>query len=153
MFQLTDVIERHHVVPGLDARDKASLLDELARRAALALKVDEGRIKASLQARELLGSTGVGQGVAIPHARIEGLKQPFGMFARIEPAIAFDAIDSLPVDLVFLLLTPAQGTAGHLSALAAIARRLRDPATAAAIRAAASGAEIFDALCGSRNST
>lgn len=146
MFKLGDVIERHHVVPGLDARDKTSLLDELARRAALALKVDEGRIKAALEAREHLGSTGVGQGVAIPHARIDGLKQPFGMFARIEPAIAFGAIDNQPVDLVFLLLTPAQGSAGHLSALAAISRRLRDPATAAAIRAAANGGEIFDRL-------
>ena len=146
MFKLSDVIERHHVVPGLDARDKASLLEELARRAAVALKVNEGKIKAALHAREHLGSTGVGNGVAIPHARIEGLKQPFGMFARIEPAIAFGAIDNAPVDLVFLLLTPAQGNAGHLAVLAAISRRLRDPITAAAIRAAANGGEIFDRL-------
>ena len=146
MFNLADVIERHHVVPGLDARDKMSLLDELARRAALAVKLDADTIKAALMAREHLGSTGVGRGVAIPHARIEGLKQPFGMFARIEPAIAFGAIDDQPVDLVFLLLTPLQGSAGHLSALAAISRRLRDPATAAAVRGAANAREIYDRL-------
>jgi PTS system nitrogen regulatory IIA component len=146
MFNLTDVIERHHVVPGLDARDKASLLDELARRAALAVKLDGDRIKAALMAREHLGSTGVGRGVAIPHARIDGLKHLFGMFARIEPAIDFGAIDDQPVDLVFLLLTPLQGSASHLSALAAISRRLRDPATAAAVRAAANAREIYDSL-------
>jgi PTS system nitrogen regulatory IIA component len=146
MFNLTDVIERHHVVPGLDARDKPSLLDELARRAALAVKLGGDGIKAALMAREHLGSTGVGRGVAIPHARIDGLKQPFGMFARIEPAIDFGAIDDQPVDLVFLLLTPLHGSVSHLSALAAISRRLRDPATAAAVRAAANGGEIYDNL-------
>ncbi|MHB1205061.1 MAG: PTS sugar transporter subunit IIA [Rhodospirillaceae bacterium] len=146
MFKLSDVIERHHVVPGLDARDKPSLLDELARRAALALKLDEGKIRTALAAREHLGSTGVGRGVAIPHARIDGLGQPFGMFVRIEPPIDFGAVDDQPVDLVFLLLTPAQGNAGHLSALAAISRRLRDPAAAAAIRRAANAREIFDGL-------
>jgi PTS system nitrogen regulatory IIA component len=146
MFKLKDVIERHHVVPGLDARDKASLLDELARRAAVAVKLDGRVIKIALMAREHLGSTGVGRGVAIPHARVDDLKQPFGMFARIEPAIDFGAIDDQPVDLVFLLLTPLQGNASHLSALAAISRRLQDPATAAAVRAAANAREIYDSL-------
>ena len=146
MFKLCDVIERHHVVPGLNARDKPSLLDELARRAALALKSDESGIRAALAAREHLGSTGVGHGVAIPHALIDGLAQPFGMFVRIEPPIDFGAIDNQPVDLVFLLLTPTAGSGSHLSALAAISRRLRDPAAAKAIRAAANAREIFDIL-------
>lgn len=150
MLKLSDVIERHHVVPGLHASDKVSLLTELARRAALALKADEAEIAAALLAREHLGSTGVGHGVAIPHARVERLTKPFGLFARIEPPIPFDAIDSRPVDLVFLLLTPAQGAAGHLAVLAAISRRLRDPETAAAIRAAANGGGIFEALTASK---
>ena len=150
MFDLANIVGRQHVVPGLNAGDKDSLLAELARRAALALKTgalkaDEAMIKNALAARERLGSTGVGQGIAIPHARLDGLKQPFGMFARIEPPIDFGAIDDRPVDLVFLLLTPAAGGA-HLAALAAIARRLRDPAVASAIRGAANAREIFDQL-------
>ena len=79
-------------------------------------------------------------------ARIDGLAQPFGMFVRIEPPIDFGAIDNQPVDLVFLLLTPTAGSGSHLSALAAISRRLREPAAAKAIRAAANAREIFDIL-------
>ena len=145
MPALADFLERQHVVPGLNAGDKASLLAELARRAGLALKTDDGAIRAALAARERLGSTGVGQGVAIPHARLHGLARPFGLFARIEPAIDFGAIDAKPVDLVFLLLTPEAG-AGHLQALAAISRVLRDPKVAPSLRSAANAREIYDVL-------
>lgn len=145
MLRLADLLGRQHVVPGLNAGDKASLLAELARRAALAVKLDEGAIRDALETRERLGSTGVGQGVAIPHARLSGLTQSFGLFARIEPAIDYGAIDSKPVDLVFLLLTPESGT-GHLQALAAISRLLRDAGTAAGLRAAANAREIYDRL-------
>ena len=145
MFKLADILGRQHVVPGLNAGDKASLLAELARRAALALKRDDAPVRQALEAREGLGSTGVGQGVAIPHARIEGLTQAFGMFARMEPPIDFGAIDGRPVDLVFLLLTPGTGAA-HLQALAAISRRLRDPAVAASLRGAPTAKEMFDVL-------
>lgn len=145
MPKLTELLERQHVVPGLNAGDKPSLLAELARRAGLALKMDDGVIRGALEARERLGSTGVGQGVAIPHARLPGLTQPFGLFARIEPAIDFGAIDTRPVDLVFLLLTPEAG-AGHLPALAAIARVLRDPGSAQSLRNAANAREMYDAL-------
>ncbi|MGE0282198.1 MAG: PTS sugar transporter subunit IIA [Rhodospirillaceae bacterium] len=148
MFKISDVLERHHVIPGLNAPDKRALLEELARRAALALKIDENEIHAALQAREQLGSTGVGHGIAIPHARIAGLAQPFGLFVRLEPAIDFSAIDGQFVDLVFLLLTPGQASASHLSALAAISRRLRDAGTAGAVRGAKSAVEIFSALAG-----
>ncbi len=93
MFKLSDVLERYHVIPGVSAQDKAAVIDELARRAAIALKLPDADIRAALLAREQLGSTGVGNGVAIPHARVEGLSRPFGMFARIVPALDFTAID------------------------------------------------------------
>ena len=145
MFKITDILDRCHVIPGIEARDKATVLRELASRASVALKRDEGEIAAALEQRERLGSTGVGHGIAIPHARLPGLTKPFGMFARIEPPVDFNAIDNAPVDLVFLLLTPTEGSA-HLSALAGISRRLRTAATAAAIRNAGNAREIFDAL-------
>ena len=83
--------------------------------------------------------------MAIPHARLHGLAQPFGLFARIEPPIDFGAIDGQPVDLVFLLLTPESGAA-HLPALAAIARLLRDAKVAGVLRAAHNARDIYDAL-------
>lgn len=146
MFKIGDVLERHHVIPGLNSPDKRALLEELAHKAALALKIDEKEIHAALQAREQLGSTGVGNGIAIPHARIAGLTKPFGMFVRLERAIDFSAIDAQPADLIFLLLTPDQSSGIHLSALAAISRRLRDTGTAWAIRGANNAVEIFNAL-------
>ncbi len=150
MPKISDILDRRHVIPGLNAGDKTELLRELAGRAALALKLDERAIFDALMARERLGSTGVGGGVAIPHARIAGLSDSFGLFARIEPPLDFAAIDDKRVDVVFLLLTPAAGAADHLSLLAAVSRRLRDHATVAAIRAADNAKEIFDALAAER---
>lgn len=145
---INEVLDRRHVIPGLQASDKDSFLRQLAARAALALKLDEAAIYNALSEREKLGSTGVGGGLAIPHARIEGLEAPFGMFARAEPAIDFAAIDGRPVDLVFLLLTPSRASAAHLSILAAISRRLRDPNIAAALRKAENAKELHKLLAG-----
>jgi PTS system nitrogen regulatory IIA component len=146
MSRICDILDRRHVIPGLGASDKTSLVRELAQRAAVALKLDESVITTALTAREQLGSTGVGGGVAIPHARIDGIENAFGMFARIEPAVDFAAIDGRPIDLAFLLLTPMKAAAGHLSLLAAISRRLRDRAAVAAIRGAGNAREIYDIL-------
>src|SRR5258708_39188563 len=107
--------------------DKTRLLQELAARAAAALNLDAKLISMELLKRENLGSTGTGDGVAIPHARMTDLKQPFGTLVRLRYAIDFDAIDGKPVDIVFLLLLPAQPPADPLNALAGGARRLRDP--------------------------
>jgi nitrogen PTS system EIIA component len=88
------------------ASDKTRLLQELARRAAAALNLPAERISMEILKREELGSTGTGGGVAIPHARIHGLNRSFGILARLNRPIDFDAIDRRPVDLVFLLLLP-----------------------------------------------
>ncbi|MGE3333879.1 MAG: PTS sugar transporter subunit IIA [Rhodospirillaceae bacterium] len=146
MFKITDLLDRCHVIPGFSAQNKAALLEELARRAAVALKLDENSIVVALNDRERLGSTGVGHGVAIPHARLPVLARSFGMFVRVEPPVDYDAIDGEPVDLVFLLLTPADAGSVHLSSLAGISRRLRDPATVAALRAGQNAKELFAAF-------
>ncbi|WP_052699284.1 PTS sugar transporter subunit IIA [Hyphomicrobium sp. 99] len=111
----------------LDVRspDKFSLLRDLAQRASPSTGLTSDMIVAELMKREQLGSTGVGGGVAVPHARYIGLKKPFGLVARLKPAVDFEAIDDLPVDLVFVLLVPSTADGDHLNMLAAVSRRMR----------------------------
>ena len=96
--------------------------------------------------REDLGSTGLSNGIALPHARIAGLERPFGLFALLKPAVQFDAIDERPVDLVFLLLLLEQLPGGQLKAMACVARRLRDPVLAGKLRAARGSASLHALL-------
>jgi len=128
------------------APDKTRLLQELAARAASALNLAADRISVELLKREALGSTGTGGGVAIPHARIPDLKAPFGTLVRLKHAVDFDAIDGKPVDIVFLLLLPAQSQGDPLNALASVARRLRDPESVLRLRRAADAAELYSAM-------
>jgi len=130
----------------VSASDKRRLLQELAARAASALNLAADRISAELLKREDLGSTGTGGGVAIPHARIPDLKKPFGTLVSLKHAIDFDAIDGKPVDVIFLLLLPAQSQGDQLNALASVARRLRDPESVQRLRRAADGAELYGAM-------
>ena len=102
----------------LRAPDKARFLQDLAERAAASLELDADRIAKAILAREELGSTGMGGGVAIPHARLPDLKMPFGILACTKRPIAFDAIDGAPVDVIFFLLLPADPAPEHLHALA-----------------------------------
>jgi nitrogen PTS system EIIA component len=125
--------------------DKTRLLQELASRAAAALNLDANLICAALLKREDLGSTGTGGGIAIPHARIAELKKPFGILVRLKHAIEFEAIDGMPVDIVFLLLLPAQ-SGDPLNALASVARRLRDPESLRRLRSAADDKELYTAI-------
>jgi PTS system nitrogen regulatory IIA component len=121
-----DIIGSDRVVIGVRASDKTQLLRELADRAATALSLESRTIFEALQARENLGSTGLGKGFALPHARIEGLPRRFALFVRLARPIDFTAIDSRPVDLVILLLTPADAGNQHLATLAALSRPLRE---------------------------
>lgn len=130
--------------------DKRRVLAELARRAAALLGGDATVMTEAVATREALGSTGLGNGVALPHARTPGLEQPFGLFAHLNPAVQFDAIDERPVDLVFLLLLPERYPEGHLKAMACVARRLRDPALARQLRAARGTAALHALLTGTR---
>jgi len=120
----------------LKAATKQALLGELSSRAGLALGLDPAAVLQALQAREQLGSTGVGAGIALPHARMEAVQRIVGFFAKLERPVPFDAIDGKPVDLVVMLLSPQAGPGAgqHLAALAQVARQLRNPITAEAIR-------------------
>jgi PTS system nitrogen regulatory IIA component len=146
LMNLEELIGPDRVAVRVRAADKAALIGELGRRAGAALGLPPTAIVASLAAREALGSTGVGNGIAVPHARLDGLTTLAGFFLRLDRAIDFDAIDGRPVDLVFLLLSPSDGPGAHLSALAAVSRRLRTPNVVAAIRAAPDAATVRTAL-------
>jgi nitrogen PTS system EIIA component len=128
------------------ASDKTRLLQELTRRAATILDLPAERISTEILKREELGSTGTGGGVALPHARIQGLNRSFGILARLNKPIDFEAIDGRPVDLVFLLLLPANPAENQLKALASVARKLRDAACLRDLRAASGSAGLYDAM-------
>jgi len=134
---LADLMHRDHVFVRLRAADKPRLLQELARRAGAALGLAPAEIAAALAAREGLGSTGVGAGIAVPHAQVSHLPATAAFFAQLERPVDFASIDGRPVDLVFLLLGPPQARTEHLALLAAGTRRLRDRAVAEALRGAA----------------
>lgn len=145
-MEVADLITPQSVVAMLPARDKPQLLRDLSKRAAKLLAIDTQTVLDALRSREMLGSTGVGQGIALPHARVVGLPRFFGLFGRLERPINFDFIDERPVDLVFLLLIPEQAGDEHLAALAAVSRRLRERDVTDRLRAAKTAAELYDVL-------
>jgi PTS system nitrogen regulatory IIA component len=124
---LTDFVAPNAVVAGLKVNSKKQAIQELAARAAELTGQSEKEILEILLQREKLGSTGVGSGVAIPHGKLPKLGRLFGLFARLQRPIDFEALDNQPVDLIFLLLAPEAAGADHLKALARVARQLRDP--------------------------
>jgi PTS system nitrogen regulatory IIA component len=144
-MMIKDFLSPADTIVGLRASDKARLLHDLADRAAARLNLDATHVTQELLKREDLGSTGVGNGIAIPHARLSGLARPFGFFARLKRPIDFDAIDGEPVDLVFLLLQPAPAPAqgDSLNALAAVSRKLRESDRLEKLRAAEDDAEFY----------
>jgi PTS system nitrogen regulatory IIA component len=142
-MSIKDFLSPDCVTVDVRESDKARLLHELARQAAIALNLPADRISSELLKREALGSTGTGGGTAIPHARIPELKKPFGMLARLRQAIKFDAVDDQPIDIVFLLLLPTAPASEQLNALASVARKLRNPDCLRRVRRAASASELF----------
>src|SRR5438128_2452483 len=141
-MQLADFLDFDAIKTGLPSGNKRSLMQQLANLAAQRLGIESAVVLASLNAREQLGTTGFGQGVAIPHGKIEGLGRIYGLFARLGEPVDYKAIDGRPVDLMFLLLSPPDAGAEHLKALAAISRVTRSAATLEKMR----GARSRDAL-------
>jgi PTS system nitrogen regulatory IIA component len=131
---LTDIIAPNAILPALKVNNKKQAIQELAAQAAKLTGLNERTILEVLQQRERLGSTAVGSGVAIPHGKLAKLGRLFGLFARLEKPIDFEALDNQKVDLIFLLLAPESAGADHLKALAKIARLLRDPEIARKLR-------------------
>ncbi len=128
------------------ARDKRRLLEQLSIQAAGEVGLTADEVMTEIAKREELGSTGVGNGVALPHARLRGLRTPFGLLARLHSGIDFDAIDGEPVDIVFFLLLPENGDGGKGNALASVARALRDAEILRGLRSAQNTNAMFRAI-------
>ena len=141
-MEINDLISSDVVVANLKATSKKQVLHNLARRASKQTGVNERDIFDVLMERERLGSTGVGNGIAIPHGKLPELERLHGLFALLEQPIDFQAIDEHPVDLIFLLLAPESAGADHLKALAKISRLLRNTGICDKLR----GSETSDAL-------
>ncbi len=131
---LADIIDSRAVLANFKAHSKKQLLLDLSQTLSGIVGIDQRTIFETLYTREKLGSTGLGQGIAIPHGRLAGLTRVFGLFVRLATPIDFDSVDGEPVDLVFVLLAPAQAGADHLTALARISRIMREPQTIAKLR-------------------
>ena len=145
-MDLADLIVPEAVFPVLKAKTKKQALQELTQRAAKLTGLDARDILDTLLQRERLGSTGVGRGIAIPHGRMPALHSIVTLFARLDEAIDFEALDDEPVDLIFLLLAPEHAGADHLKALARISRLLREPPTIERLRASRDRAALYSVL-------
>jgi len=133
-MDLSDLIDVPAIMPAIKANSKKQLLQLLSERASAITGIPEREIFDTIQQRERLGSTGVGNGIAIPHGKLAGVKSITGVFAKLDTPVDFEALDDEPVDLVFLLLAPEGAGADHLKALSRIARVLRDGETVAKVR-------------------
>ncbi len=148
MDDFSDILASEAVFHDLAAPSKKALFQTLAGLAARQVGLDARHIGERLGERERLGSTGFGGGVAIPHGKIDGLPHVVGLFAKLAQPIEFAAIDGLPVDLVFLLLSPPDAGVEHLKALARVSRRLRDRAFVAKLRGAGSADALYALFAG-----
>lgn len=140
---LAGLLQQNAILPAMKANSKKQLLQELAAKASKLTGLPEREIFDVILQRERLGSTGVGNGIAIPHGKLTNLTSIIGIFARLETPVDFEALDDQPVDLVFMLLAPEGAGADHLKALSRIARVLRDQDMVAKLRATSSETALF----------
>ena len=126
-MDIADLLSSDGIVLRGGASSKRQALHAVAEVAAIALGLDENRVLEALQEREALGSTGLGSGVAVPHARIKGLDRVSAVFVRLDTPVAYESVDDRPVDLLFALFAPLNAGAEHLRALAAVSRAMRSP--------------------------
>lgn len=145
-MQLKDFLAPENVFVDVRAGDKTKLLKELAGRAAKALNLPVTTVTEEIMKRDELGSTGIGCGVSIPHARLREVKKPLGLLARLKTPIDFDSIDNQQVDLVFLLLLPASSQLDQLNALAAVARKLRNQELLRKLRQSETAGALYRAI-------
>jgi len=145
-MEIVDLLTADSVIADFKTSSKKQAIQSLAKQIAQLNGLPERTVFASLLDREKLGSTGVGKGVAIPHARIAGLDRIIGLFARLSSPIDFESVDEHPVDLIFVLLAPAEGSTDHLKALARVSRLLRDEKTCEKLRMTADAGALFAML-------
>ena len=151
-MHLAGILAVDAVRANVKVTNKKRMLQDIADLAANVYQMNASLVFDGLQARELLGPTGVGRGVAIPHARLAGLKGVSGLFVRLDKPIDFDSVDHRPVDLVFALLAPEEAGVEHLKALARVSRTLRDESICAKIRSTNDIAAIYAILTEFQNS-
>ncbi|MBX3525412.1 MAG: PTS IIA-like nitrogen regulatory protein PtsN [Rhodoblastus sp.] len=145
-MSLNDLISPQAVIASLKANGKKQALIELSERAAEVSGLDSREILDALIQRERLGSTGIGGGIAIPHGKLARCNRIFGVFARLEKPIDFEALDDAPVDLIFLLIAPENAGADHLNALSRAARMLRDQSLVATLRSTRDPSALYSIL-------
>jgi PTS system nitrogen regulatory IIA component len=145
-MKIADFLDPRNVSPGLRATSKKQLLSELSTLAAKSLGLDQRRIFETLTQREKLGSTGLGQGIAIPHGKMAGIDRVHGFFARVGHGVEFEAVDGEPVELVFMLLAPESAGADHLKALACISRLMRDASLVQKLKGTDNAAGLYALL-------
>jgi PTS system nitrogen regulatory IIA component len=148
MTDLSDLLSAAAVDDALHVTSKKGLFQQMALTAGRLTGLEPKDIAAAMTEREKTGTTGFGNGIAIPHGRVAGLPRIFGMFARLTTPLAYQAIDQMPVDLVFLLLSPPDAGADHLKALAKVSRALRDKQVLAKVRGARSRDALYAVLAG-----
>lgn len=145
-MNIADIISKDAVLDNVQAGTKRELIQKLSEHIASVCGLDERSIFDAVWERENLGSTGYGEGVAFPHARIEGLNKVCALFARLDVAVDFDSLDGKPVDLIFLLVSPENSGADHLTALASLSRILKTEGSCEKLRKARSVDEIYAIL-------
>jgi PTS system nitrogen regulatory IIA component len=145
-MDIGELLDRHAIVPRVTAGAKRQALNVAAEVAARLYRLKAGEVLDALLAREEEGSTGLGGGVAVPHARIKGLERVRGIFIRLETPVPFEAVDDNPVDLMFVLLAPAEARTEHLRALASVSRALRRPELREQVRHARSQDALYALL-------
>jgi PTS system nitrogen regulatory IIA component len=140
---LLDFLDPRAVLPALRVNGKKQALQELASQAARLTGLTDSAIYEALLQRERLGSTGIGEGIAIPHGKLPSLNRIFGLVARLDKPVDFEALDGQPVDVLFLLLAPEGAGADHLKALARVARVLREPGLIERVRATRDATALY----------
>lgn len=151
-MELSDIISTDAVNGHLKVSSKKRLMQEIAEMAQKVCGIPSKATFNALQERELLGPTGMGRGVAIPHARMAGIKNVVGLFVKLDKPIEFEAIDREPVDLIFALFAPDSAGADHLKALARVSRTLRDPEICAKLRSTEEPSALYAILTEPRTS-
>ncbi|HAE27333.1 MULTISPECIES: PTS sugar transporter subunit IIA [Hyphomonas] len=144
---LSSLLEGGVILPSFNATSRKQAIHALAEGLAEATGLGARQIEDAVMERERLGSTGVGEGVAIPHARVDGLEKPVGGFLRLDEGVDFEAIDERPCDLIFMLLAPKTAGADHLRALAQVSRVFRQGAVRDALREARTEEDVRAVVC------
>ena len=146
-MKVTDFLGPDHIVSDLQAKTKSGVLGELAQHLATKMAgVDAGVLKRVLEDRELLASTAIGDGIAIPHGKLDAVGRLVGTLGRAREGVEFESIDGKPTHLVFMLVAPANSTGVHLKALARLSRLFRDSAFRDRLMAAADAAGMYQVI-------